>query len=191
MSITSRLRLLYLSHFSKPASDRPVYQAIRRRNAQKIVELGIGDGQRALRMIEVARRISVSSEIHYVGMDLFEASTESNGRRLSLKAAHQLLRGEKGRRSDSHKVRVQLVPGNPADSLARMANSLGKVDLLIVPAEFDSSTHARLWYFVPRMLHKRSVVFVDGQSSDGHELRLKPRQEIDDLASLGSNRRAA
>jgi len=125
LSIFSHLRLLYLCYFSKPIEDRPVYRAIRRHHARKIVEVGVGDGHRAVRMIEVAHWASPSFDIHYVGMDPFEARTEPNGRGLSLKAAHQLLSGKRGRRSSSAGIRVQLVPGNPSDGLMRMANSLG------------------------------------------------------------------
>ena len=98
-------------------------------------------------MIEVAKLASPRQDICYVGMDLFEGRSESDGPGLSLKAAHQFLRGVGGR--------VQLVPGNPAESLARTANSLGKIDLLIVPAELDSPSSSRAWFFVPRMLHER------------------------------------
>jgi hypothetical protein len=191
LRLVSCLRLLYLCYSSRPASDRPIYRAIRRHGAQKIVELGFGDGTRALRMIEVARRCSGQSGVHYVGMDLFEGRTESNGPRISLKKAHQLLSGNKTR-GLAAAARVQLVPGDPAEGLIRMANSLGKADLLIVPAELDSLSHARMWYFVPRMLHDRSLVFVDGQPTDGQQsLRLKPREEIERLALLGTGRRAA
>ena len=95
MPITSRLRLLYLCYFSKPAFDRPIYRAIRRYHARKIVEVGVGDGHRAVRMIETAHRASPWLDVHYVGMDPFEARTEPNGRGLSLKAAHQLLSGKR------------------------------------------------------------------------------------------------
>ena len=89
-------------------------------------------------------------------------------------------------------VRVQLVPGNPAESLIRLANSLGKVDLLIVPAELESAAAARMWFFVPRILHERSLVFVESVQSDGQKtLRIKPRAEIDRMASGGAARRAA
>lgn len=184
MRIISRLRQLYLCHFSKPAADRLVYRAVCRHRPQKIVELGLRDGQRALRMIELARQ-SAGAEVHYVGMDLFEARPASDGAAaLSLKAAHQMLRGAG--------ARVQLVPGNPADGLTRMANALGKVDLLIVPEELDSPSQARVWFFVPRMLHERSTVFVEGRTPDGQPcLRVKSRQEIDQLASAGQLRRAA
>ena len=184
MSILSQLRLIYLTHFSKPQPDRPIYRAIRRNGMRKIVELGVGTGQRALRMIEVAKLASPQQDVCYVGMDLFEGRTESDGPGLSLKAAHQLLRGTG--------VRVQLVPGNPSDSLARMANSLGKIDLLIVPAELDSPSSGRPWFFVPRMLHERSVVFVQRTLDDGQRaLRIKPQSEIAELAAAGVHQRAA
>jgi hypothetical protein len=151
---------------------------------QKIAELGVGNGQRALRMIEAAKRTSAPTDVHYVGLDLFEGRADSSGPAVSLKAAYQLLR--------TTDVRIQLIPGNPSESLMRVANSLGKLDLLIVPGEYDAAEHARLWFFVPRLLHERSLVFVDSALPDGQRfLRLKSRPEIDRLAAAGFHRHAA
>lgn len=184
MSIISQLRLLYLCYFSKPVAERPIYRAIRRHRVQKIVELGVADGRRALRMIEVAGFAASRSDVHYVGMDLFEDRPHSAGPGMSLKATHQLLR--------KTGARVQLMPGIPSDGLMRLANALGKVDLLIVPTELDSASSAHVWFFVPRMLHKQSLVFVEGKSPDGQPLlRAKPRDEIDRLAQIAVGHRAA
>ena len=184
MSIFRRLRLLHLCYLSRPSADRRLYRAIRRHRPRKIVELGVGDARRALRMIEIAQQSCLPQDIHYVGMDLFEGRDGSGGRSISLKAAHQLLRATG--------VRVQLVPGNPPDALIRLANSLGKVDLLIVPAELQSAEHARTWFFVPRFLHERSLVFVEGVRSDGRKtLQVKPRAEIDQIATAATIRRRA
>ena len=175
--------MLYLCYFSKPAADRVVYRAVRRLQPKKIVELGIGNCRRAMRMIEIAKRTQPAENIHYVGMDLFEGRAESAGPPLSLKEAHQTLRATG--------VRVQLVPGNPAESLIRLANSLGKVDLLIVPTELESAA-ARTWFFVPRILHERTLVLVEGVRDDGQKkLRVKPRKEIDRMATGAPVRRAA
>ena len=179
LSILSQIRLIYSCHFSKPSFNRPVYQAIRRCHARKIVELGIGAGQRAMRMIEVAKLASPQQDIHYVGVDRFEDRLGIGWAGLTLKAAHQLLRSEG--------VRVQLVPGTPSDALVRIANSLGKIDLLIVPAEFDSESFARAWFFVPRMLHDGHLVFVE--RSAWRRPKTAENQatgdEIDRLASAG------
>ncbi len=185
MSILSQLRLSYFCYFSKPAADRPVYRAIRRQHTRKIVELGIGDGRRALRMIQAARLTSLRQDILYVGIDPFEGRCGAGCQpALTLKAAHQLLR--------STGARVSFCPGNPPESLVRAANSLGKVDLLIVPAEIDLPSLAWIWFFVPRMLHQRSLVFVQRVLDDGRmTLHIMPRPEIDALAAAGAGRRAA
>jgi hypothetical protein len=184
LSIFSRLQLINLCYFSKPSANRPVYRAIRRQAPRKIVELGVGDGRRAMRMIEIAQRVLPPTDIHYVGLDLFEGRTDTTGPNSSLKEIHQLLRATG--------VRVQLVPGNPVEGLIRLANSLGKVDLLLMPSDLDSPAAARVWFFVPRMLHENTLVFVDSISADGkHLLRQKTRQEIDNLAAKGFVRRAA
>jgi hypothetical protein len=184
LSILHKLRLLCLCYFSKPVENRPIYRAVTRNPIRKIVELGVSDARRALRMIEISSRRLPPSEIHYVGMDPFEGRAEAEGKTTSLKTVHQQLR--------MTGARVQLVPGNPAESLIRLANSLGKVDLLIVPGELDSPSNARMWFFVPRMLHDRTRVFVQQVLPDGRTVcRLKSRGEIEELASLGFNRRAA
>jgi hypothetical protein len=184
VSVLSRIRLFCSCHFSKPQSERPVYQEIRRCQARKIVELGVGNGERALGMIEVAKLVSPSDEIHYIGIDPFEGRSESEGPGLTLKAAHQLLRRDG--------VRVQLVPGNLADALVRVANSLGKIDLLILPAALESASFAKMWFFVPRMLHDQSLVFVEQTLENGQtQLESMSRSEINVLASMGVRRQAA
>jgi hypothetical protein len=184
LSILSQIRSVCARVLPKTNPDRPLYQAIQQSHATKIVELGIGAGQRAARLIETAKTASPDGDIHYVGIDLFEARSESEGPGLTLKAAYQLLRQDG--------VRVQLIPGSPLDSLARVANSLGKIDLLIVPEEFDTVSLARSWFFVPRMLHADSLVFIERTLENGQKvLEVKPRHEINSLASAGVRRHAA
>jgi len=184
LSFFHRLRLAYLCYFSKPAADRAIYRAIRRRPPRKIVELGIGDARRAMRMIELAKESCAAQDIHYVGMDPFEGRADADGTILSLKNAHQLLR--------LTGVRIQLVPGNPADSLIRLANSLGKVDLLSLPPELAAAPQARAWFFVPRVLHEGSIVYVETLREDCRKtLRVLPQKEIERMVSNTPVRRAA
>jgi hypothetical protein len=183
LSTLSLVWSIYYRYFSKPAFNRPVYRAIHKHHVRKIVEIGVGTGHRAARMIEVARLASPGTDVRYVGMDRFEDRTKSDGSGLSLKAAHQLLRGAG--------AAIQLIPGPPAETLMRTANSLGKVDLLIVPAALDAPSMGRFWFFVPRMLHERSVVFVEQPGEGGQpQLVLKPRHEIDQLAAVTCRRAA-
>jgi len=185
LPVYSRIRFFHLFYFSRPAGNRPLYRAICRHHARKIVELNVGDGRRARRMIEVALRwASIPADVHYVGLDLFEGRSEAGIPGSALKEVHRLLRGSG--------ARVQLVPGNPSEELIRLANSLGKVDVLIMPAELDSPSFSRMWFFVPRMLHAQSRVFVERSLKHAEAvLTIKPRPEIDRLAAAGAGRRAA
>ena len=184
MSSARRLRLIYLSHLSKPASDRLVYQAIRCLRARKILELGIGVGRRATRMIEVARHCNPTRQIHFTAIDPFEARSSADGPGMSLRKAHRLLGA-----TDAH---VRFVPGDPSAGLARVANVLGQVDLVVVSARLDRWCLARAWFYVPRLLHGRSQVFLETLLPFGKKsLRLVDRSEIEDLAAATRRARAA
>ena len=91
MSVSKRIKLIYNSYFSQPSSDRLIYQTIRRIKARRIVECGIGTTQRAVRIIETAQLVSPNDEIHFTGIDLFEARTSADGPGVSLLMAHRRL----------------------------------------------------------------------------------------------------
>ena len=149
----SRLRRLYLHWLSRPRTDRVIYRAACWQRAQKILDIGMGSGRRALRMIEAAAEHRVASEIRYTGVDLFESRDPAAAPGLGLKEAYQRLKATG--------VRVQLVPGDPCAALAGIANTLAKVDLLVVSAVVDQAAMARAWFYVPRILHAESQIFLE------------------------------
>ena len=180
----SRLRAFYLSYLSTPTSDRPIYRAICRQRVQKILELGIGTGQRAVRMIELAGLFCPLPEIEFSGIDLFESRSAAAGPGMSLKMAHRLL-GRTG-------AGIQLIPGDPYTGLARAANRLGRLDLVIVSARLDPRSLALAWFYVPRLLHDRTHVFQERLLPGGRtSLRLVAADEVRTLAAGAVLRRAA
>lgn len=181
----SQLRSFYTLHYSRPKSNRPIYQAIYNSHACKIIELEIDDCRRVLRMIEVAKTASPQSPVHYVGIDRFEDREERFSEMvLSLKGAHRLFR--------TTGAQVQLLPGNPPEVLARAANFLGKVDLLLIPEPLDSEVWARMWFFIPRMMHPQTLVFIKRKAEGGRmAFSLKSHAEVERLAAGGAKRRAA
>jgi len=184
LRITSRLKLLYLLHFSNPPADRVVYRAIRRGRPRKILELGLGDCRRAARMIEIASVLAPPREVHFMGVDLFEDRRPADGAGLPLKEAYQMLRG-KG-------ARVQLIPGDVLEGLSRSANALGKIDLLVISSQVDPDRLQPAWFFVPRMLHPQSQVYVESRLPDGSaSLQEMALQEIGARATAAARRRAA
>ena len=184
MAATSYLRALYLAYLSNPAVDRPIYRAMRRGKVRGILELGIADGGRARRMIEVAGRYCPLKEIQYTGVDLFEGRSSADGPGMTLKLAHRLLRATA--------ARVRLIPGDPHSALARWANALGPVDLLVVSPRLEPESLAKAWFYVPRLLHAESLVFQEDLLPGGQRaLRVVAPAEVHALAAAAATRRAA
>lgn len=183
MAISTRLRLFHLFHLSKPASDRVIYQTVFRRRDRKILEFGIGSGQRATRLIEVASQHVPLAQISYIGIDPFEARVPEDGPGLTLKEAHRLLRATG--------TRVRLVPGDPLAVFPTVVNELGIADLVLIDRRVDSRQLPHLTYYLERMLHDGSLVVLKGQSEGGAAAPVKilPLERIHALAA--SFRRAA
>ena len=182
LSSLERLKLLHLLYFSKPAADRAVYRKIRRLQPRTIVEVGVGTARRSLRMIWLASRRRPAAEIRFTGVDRFEDRPADCGPRLSLREAHRLLKPSG--------ARIQLAPGDAHAGLARLANSLGKVDLLLLAAGTTAEELAGAWFYIPRLLHDRTLVFLERTTADGGlSIQLIGHDEIRRLAA--PSRRAA
>ena len=180
----SYLTYLYLAYLSKPRGDRTLYRSVRRLAARRIVEVGIGSAGRTRRMVKLAQRHSSGEPVKYAALDMFEARP-ANKPGLSLKETHRLLAGLG--------AQVQLVPGDPAQSLARVANALGDTDLLVISADYDAASLGSAWFYVPRMLQPTSTVLLETRLPEGSgtQFRVVPHAEIERLAADSRRRRAA
>jgi len=179
----SRLRLFYLLHLSKPASDHLVYREIRRLKARRVVELGIDAGQRAVQMIEVLKEFHEARDLYYTGIDLFEARTDADGPGISLRQAHRLLK--------STGARIQLVPGAAGEALSRIANGVSDVDVLVISGRIPPQQLSQAWFFLPRMIHALTQVFQETLSvGGGATMRLLAAHEVEELAVRGQRRAA-
>lgn len=152
----SRLSYCYLAYLSQPSCERILYRAIRRNRVRSIVEMGVAMGRRSKRLIQVAQRYQDQGTIRYTGIDLFE-DRASHTPGMTLKRAYRTFR-QLG-------VRAQLVPGDPLSALARTANLLvANVDMLVIGADQDQVSLSQAWFYLPRLLHSDSLVFVEETS---------------------------
>ncbi len=184
MSVINLLKRTYLAHFSKPAGRRVLYRLARRQPLRTIVQIGLNDLDLAKNLLWTASQTGDDRPLRFIGIDLFEMRSADQPP-LGLKDAHQSLQ--------TTGAWVKLVPGDPHAALSRNANSLGDTDLILVSSSADRDAMSRAWFYVPRMLHDKSVVF--RQTAEGqkelHE-RVSP-VEIDRLSVSGydARRRAA
>ncbi len=182
MKPASTLQYLYLSRLARPAHERVLYRALRRRSVRSIVEIGMGDGRRALRLLAVAQRFRPNERLSYSGIDLFEARP-AGAPGLALKDAHREL--------TRTGVQLRLVPGDPWAALSRCANALANTDLLVISADHEAEALARAWFYLPRMLHEGSLVFLEEGATGNRHYRQLSYQEAIARAQSEPSRRAA
>lgn len=175
---------VWLTRFSKPAGERPIYRAVRGGKPKRILELGLGRLERTERLLSFARS-AAGEQVHYVGLDRFEGRLASDPPGTTLKAAHQRL----------HALgRVQLVPGNVDTSLARLCNHLGVFDLVLVAADNDPRHLERSWFFIQRLMNAATAVLVEipDESRPGTTAwKAVDKRRVDELAARTIQRRAA
>lgn len=162
-----------LAYLSRPSWERSIYRLLAKTPVSSIVELGLGAGLRAERMISVILRNTPADSIRYTGIDLFEARpSESPG--MTFKEAF--------RWSKKLGVKAELIPGDPLSALARAANRLTKTDLVVIAADQDPEALTRAWFYVPRMLTDSSIVLLQAPDVQG-AFRIVERREVDMLAA--------
>jgi hypothetical protein len=143
------IHYICLAHVSRPKAARKLYRLVKRFRICRIVEVGISDPRRTVRLIQIAQRYVNDKAISYAGLDWFDA--RPNGQRpLRLKDAYRTLRATG--------ASVRLVPGEPAGSLATVANWLPHTGLLLIAPTVDDASLVPYWTFVPRMIDDRSVI---------------------------------
>ena len=176
MKPISSLKFFFLTNFSNPVCDRAIYRAIKKSKASSILEIGMGNANRSETMIRVAKKFSRYGNIRYTGIDTFEANHDSP---ITLKDCHQRL--------GKLDAKIQLVPGDVFSSLHRIANSHTRTDLLIISSGVQKQALEKSWFYVPRMLHAASTVFLQGENDLDGKFEKLSRIEIERLVKASSD----
>src|SRR5262249_53785106 len=146
-----RLRYIHLAYFSKPRGDRQLYKNIRRHRVSRILQLGMDAPDRAMRLIDVASFCDSARAVRFVAVDPFE-SRPKDRKGMALKDAHRLLKPSG--------AQLQFIPGDVESALARSANALGQMDLVLITSDHDERSLGAAWFYMPRMLHAESLVYL-------------------------------
>ena len=174
-------RRIWLTRFSQPARERPLYRHSLRSPPKRILELGLGTLVRTERLLGLIRAHSPGVELHYVGLDRFEGRLPTDPPGVTLKQAHTRLHSL---------ARVQLVPGNVDTSLSRLCNHLGAFDLVLLSAENDARHLDRCWFFIQRLVHSQTTVFAETSSGSGAAWAQVPKARVDEMAARTVLKRA-
>jgi hypothetical protein len=149
----------------------------------RILELGVGLGIRAERLIRLVAGYRPGVPIRYTGLDPFEGRQRGPG--LTLKEVFCRLR--------ACGAKVQLFPGEPTDTLSRLANHLGPHDIVVISAgRGTAALPPAAWYYLPRVIRPRAMVFLEKRLKGGEiQARLVSALEISRRAATAAAARRA
>lgn len=169
----------YLYHrcFHVARGERLLYRAIYKQRPSRLLQVGLGDGERTRRMLSFAARNANGQPLVFAGIDLFEARPSSDPG-MTYQQAHRQL--------GSLVDQLLLVPGDPRSALARTANRLANIDLLVISMDVEPGSLVQSWMYVPRMLHDKSTVLIEEPGPQGPCFRQLDSSEISELAAQGS-----
>ena len=179
MSKAGFYRYFKLCRFSQPAHERALYRSVKTDNVRRIVEIGVGHGQRTGNLLASILRQHQADDIRYAGIDLFEAGGADA---IPLKEFHSKLK--------PFNVNVRVLPGNASSALQRAANDLRGTDWVIVSGDQPEESIDAAWHFLPRMLHQKSKVWIESPERNSFEI-LTARDVSEQLALRVKNRRRA
>lgn len=182
MKPISTLQYLRLANFSTPKCDRHIYKLIKQNSIRSIIEFGLEDGNRCISMLKVAQKSAGSMSIRYTGIDSFDARNESQPN-LPLIQIHRKLK--------EFQAKTQLVPGDIASSIPRIANSHVRTDLIVISSGFDPAALENSWLYFPRMLHSSSLVAVQKEANGPFEMLNRHQIEKITESHTTTTRRAA
>ncbi len=152
------IQRIWLNYFSKPASDRPLFQAVTGKAIRSVVEIGIADVARTRKLWDVLAWRGENLPLRYTGIDPFESRPKSQSP-LLLKQAYAELRRDG--------VQAKLVPGDAPSALHRTANSLTGTDLLLISGTIAGGELSRSWTWMPRMLCAGTIIFQEVLDAQG------------------------
>ena len=147
-----------LSLFGGGASHPALLKHLRSVTAQSVLEIAVGDGSRALEVLDLLAKNAASSNegeptsIRFVAMDQFEMGGGSH----TLKEFHQLMRNSG--------VRPQVFPEPIDRGLMRVAHTIGSIDLIIISSDAGSWQTPETKSLLSRISHEDSLILFETEN---------------------------
>jgi hypothetical protein len=182
VSAASGWNAFYWCWLARPKSNRALYKLVRKHQPNKIMLLGLDDLARPLKIISLAQRYLPTEQIHFAGIDSFDARP-AGAPPLPLKVAHQHLRPTG--------AKVHLFPGQPHETMPRAANTLHGFQLVFISADQAAESLARSWFFLNRLLAPSAIVLREEIRDGQPHVSAISRADLDRLAAAAIPRRRA
>jgi hypothetical protein len=158
------MRYFLLLYRQTPRRYRSLYQSIFRSKSLRILEIGVFDGNQALRMIRTASIRSRPCDIEYFGFDLFEGMDEVL---LQKEASKQpLSRPAIQEKLDKTGANISLFEGDTKVTLPLAVEKIGEVDFVFIDGGHSVETIASDWRCIERVMGVNTLVVFDDYYPD-------------------------
>jgi hypothetical protein len=133
-------------------------------DVKSILEIGVFNGNFAERLLDIVTSKSPSSEIHYLGVDLFAEGFTDEIYRYEVSLYPQLLSAVQHKLSKYTNVIVELVPGDSVNILPKI--SVNKdFDVIHIDGGHSYNTVLQDWLNVSKIMNSNTTVFFDDYSN--------------------------
>lgn len=158
MNILKKIKKTLL-WFVQPKRYKHLYSTIREHHPRHIMEIGTWNGERAVRMLNLAGQFHGASETHYYGFDLFEEMTpEMYNEEISKLPP---TRREVQDKLEATGANINLYQGNTTVTLPELVPDLPKMDFVFLDGGHSVATIASDWAAVEQVMHDQTVVIFD------------------------------
>ncbi len=146
----------------------PLFNTLRQKPCQKIMEIGVHNGKNAVAMIKAAAQKVPEEDIHYYGFDLFEERTKEIGEQEYTPISIIDFKDVKAFIKQNTKAQVTLYKGNTRETLPKQAMAKEKtlMDLIYIDGGHSTETTRSDWKYSQRFMHKDTVVYFDDYNDE-------------------------
>ena len=169
-----QLRVFFLIEFIqrvkyKLSLDRKsdVLRYIKKYKPQNILEIGVFNGEFALRMLKTAKKVSPNGKITYYGIDLFEKITVEQ---LVIEVSPIAVRYDSIKKKlDSLDCDVNLLKGHSSFVLPKLIGNI-EFDLIVIDGGHSEATVSKDWFYSSKLMTRSGAVFFDDYTNKNGEI---------------------
>ena len=136
-----------------------LFEAIKKNKLKRIMEVGTWNGERALEMIETAKKYNKAEDIEYYGFDLFDMMTDEIFKEEVSKRplSQEYIKGA----LEKTGAKIYLFKGFTKDTMPEVVSSLPKMDLIFIDGGHHIDTIKNDWYYSQKIMDDNTVVIFD------------------------------
>jgi len=165
MIILNKIKSVIL-WFMRPKRYGHLYRTIREMRPRNVMEIGTWNGERAVKMLNLAGELRTPGDIHYYGFDLFEEMTPEIFEIEISKIPPTM--AEVQAKLEQTGAEISLHQGDTTVTIPGLLDKLPQMDFVFLDGGHSVNTIASDWACVEKLMHDETVVIFDDYWEDNN-----------------------